>query len=55
MKKPDQLAQVESRNTAIAAAVFLFPAIALIIIYMIYPIIDTFLTSQYSWNGISTD
>jgi len=55
MKKPNQLAQVESRNTAIAATVFLFPAIALIIIYMIYPIIDTFLTSQYSWNGISTD
>ena len=55
MKKPNQLAQVESRNTAIAATVFLFPAIALIIVYMIYPIIDTFLTSQYSWNGISAD
>jgi len=55
MNKPNQLARVESRNTAVAATVFLFPAIALIIVYMIYPIIDTFLTSQYSWNGISTD
>ena len=55
MQKPNQLARVESRNTAVAAAVFLIPAIALIIVYMIYPIIDTFLTSQYSWNGISTD
>lgn len=55
MQKSNQLAHVESRNTAIAAAVFLFPAIALIIVYMVYPIIDTFLTSQYSWNGISSD
>ena len=54
MQKTNQLAHVESRNTAIAAAVFLFPAIALIIVYMVYPIIDTFLTSQYSWNGISS-
>lgn len=55
MQKSNQLAQVESRNTAVAAAIFLFPAIALIIIYMVYPIIDTFLTSQYQWNGISSD
>lgn len=55
MQKSNQLAHVESRNTAIAAAVFLFPAIALIIVYMVYPIIDTFVTSQYSWNGISSD
>lgn len=55
MQKPNLLAQTESRNTAIAAAVFLFPAIALIIMYMVYPVIDTFLTSQYQWNGISTD
>lgn len=55
MQKSNQLAKVESRNTAVAAAVFLFPAIALIIIYMVYPIIDTFLTSQYQWNGISSD
>ena len=55
MQKTNQLARVENRNTAIAATLFLFPAIALIIIYMVYPIIDTFLTSRYSWNGISTD
>ena len=55
MQKPNQLAQTESRNTAVAATVFLFPAIALIILYMVYPVIDTFLTSQYQWNGISAD
>ena len=55
MQKTNQLARVETRNTAIAATVFLIPAIALIIIYMVYPIIDTFVTSQFQWNGISSD
>lgn len=55
MQKTNQLARTESKSTAIAATVFLIPAIALIIIYMVYPIIDTFVTSQYSWNGISTE
>ena len=55
MQKTNQLARVENRNTAIAATLFLLPAIVLIIVYMVYPIIDTFLTSRYSWNGISTD
>ena len=55
MQKTNQLARVESRSTAIAATLFLIPAIVLIIVYMVYPIIDTFLTSRFSWNGISTD
>lgn len=49
------LAKKRSRSTNIAAAVFLFPAIAMILLYMVYPVIDTFLTSRYSWNGISPD
>jgi raffinose/stachyose/melibiose transport system permease protein len=55
MQKTNQLAKVESRSTAIAATLFLIPAIVLIIVYMVYPIIDTFLTSRFSWNGISTE
>jgi len=55
MQKTNDLARAESRSTAIAATLFLFPAIALIILYMIYPVIDTFVTSGYSWNGISAD
>lgn len=51
----NNLAKVRARSTAIAATVFLLPAILLIIIYMIYPVIDTFLTSTYKWNGISAD
>ena len=53
MKKTNSLAKTLSRSTNIAAAVFLFPAVAAILFYMIYPIIDTFWTSQYNWNGIS--
>lgn len=49
------MAQARSRSTGIAAAVFLFPALALIAIYMIYPVIDTFIISAYSWNGISSN
>lgn len=46
---------ISQKGTTLAAAVFLFPALALICLYMIYPIVDTFVTSQYDWNGISAD
>lgn len=55
MEKTKRLSNTSSRGTAIAATVFLFPAIALILLYMIYPVIDTFLTSRFEWNGISPD
>lgn len=53
--KKNGLAQARSRSTAIAATVFLLPALALIAIFMIYPVIDTFVISAYSWNGISSN
>ena len=49
------LAETSQKGTALAATVFLAPAIILIVTYMIYPVIDTFVTSQYQWNGISSD
>ena len=55
MKEKTGLAMVRARSTAIAATVFLLPTILLIIVYMIYPIIDTFVISMYKWNGISSD
>ncbi len=51
----NSLAKARARSTSTAAAVFLFPALALIAFYMIYPVIDTFVTSGYKWNGISAD
>lgn len=47
------LAQARARSTAIAATLFLLPALALIIIFIVYPVIDTFVISGFKWNGIS--
>lgn len=55
MNKTKDLAKSRARSTAIAATVFLAPAIILILIYMVYPVVDTFITSGYKWNGISAD
>ena len=49
------LAKAKARSTAIAATVFLLPALILIAIYIVYPVIDTFVISGYKWNGISAD
>ena len=49
------LAQAKARSTAIAATVFIFPALLLIGIFIVYPVIDTFIISGYRWNGISAD
>ena len=54
-KKAVGLAKTREKSTAVAAVVFLLPALLLIVIYMIYPVIDTFVISAYSWNGISAD
>lgn len=55
MDSKNNLAKARAKSTGIAATVFLFPAIALILLYMVYPVFDTFITSTYKWNGISAD
>lgn len=37
------------------AAVFLAPVVILLILYIFYPIVDTFRVSAYKWNGISSN
>ncbi len=49
------LAQAKARSTAQAATVFLLPALILITIFIVYPVIDTFVISGFKWNGISAD
>ena len=49
------LAKVRKKKVAEAATVFLFPALFLIAVYFIYPVIDTFVISTYKWNGISSN
>lgn len=47
------LAKKQKRETAVATTIFLLPVILLLIVFIFYPIIDTFFTSFYKWNGIS--
>ncbi|MCR5487048.1 MAG: sugar ABC transporter permease [Lachnospiraceae bacterium] len=49
------LARTKARSTARAAAVFLLPALALIAVFIVYPVIDTFVISGFKWNGISAN
>lgn len=54
MAKLQGIAKKDARRTAVAATIFLFPAVALLIVYMVYPIIETFLISRLKWNGFYT-
>ena len=53
--KKEGLAQAKAKSTAMAATVFLLPALLLIAIFIVYPVLDTFVISGYKWNGISAD
>jgi len=52
-EKKVSLSKSRQRSTRIAATVFLLPVIAIMAIYIVYPIISTFDISLYDWNGIS--
>ncbi len=54
MAKIQSMAKREARSTRIAATVFLFPAVALLLVFMVYPIFDTFRISGLKWNGFYT-
>lgn len=54
-KKQLGLAHARAKSTARAAAIFLAPALLLIAIYIVYPVIDTFIISANRWNGISSE
>lgn len=53
-KKAISLAEKRKREVHKAAFIFLLPVTLLMMIYIFYPIIDTFITSLYKWNGISS-
>ena len=55
MENRSSLAARRKINSTVAAAVFLVPVAILLIVFVFYPIIDTFITSGYKWNGISAD
>lgn len=49
------LAQRRRRSTNCVAAVFLAPVVILLVVYIFYPIIETFRVSSFNWNGISSN
>lgn len=51
--KETSLRRQKQKTTRIAAAVFLTPVLIVLSVFIAYPIIDSFITSFYSWNGIS--
>lgn len=53
-EKEISLLEMRQRNTRKVAALFLAPVTILLIVFILYPIIDTFITSGYQWNGISS-
>jgi len=46
------LRNVRKRDVHIAALVFLLPALLFILIYILYPIIDSFISSTMIWKGM---
>ena len=54
-KKTISLAEKRKKDINRTAAIFLLPITILMAVYIFYPIIDTFITSLYKWNGISAE
>lgn len=55
MKEKNSLLLKRQREVRNAAFIFLLPIAILMTVYVFYPIVDTFMTSLYKWNGISAD
>lgn len=53
-EKSISLLELRQRNTRKVATLFLAPVAILMLVYVFYPIVDTFITSGYQWNGISS-
>ena len=51
----ESLASRRQRSTTICAYVFLIPVIVLMAVFLFYPIVQTFINSFTSWNGISAN
>lgn len=49
------LVQKRQRDTNLVAAIFLAPVIIILIVFIFYPIVETFRVSAFEWNGISSN
>ena len=48
----NSLEMVRQRSVRLAATVFLLPALLFIVVYIVYPIVDSFVTSTMRWSGM---
>ena len=55
MKKESSMSLRRRKETAVAAAVFLVPALLVIAVFVIYPILQSFITSGFEWNVYSSN
>lgn len=53
--KKKSLEKVRQKEINLVAIVFLAPVIIMLILYVFYPICETFRVSGYKWNGISAN
>ncbi len=51
----NSLEQSRQKSVRNAAAVFLSPVLLILLVFIIYPIVSTFQTSLFDWNGIATN
>ncbi|MDR0455164.1 MAG: sugar ABC transporter permease [Treponema sp.] len=54
-RKPVSLRNARQRSIRIAATLFLLPALVFLAFYVVYPIIDSFVTSTMEWSGLGRD
>jgi raffinose/stachyose/melibiose transport system permease protein len=55
MEKQYSLGKRRQKTTNRAAAVFLLPVMIILVVFIFYPIVDSFLISFQKWNGISAE
>lgn len=55
MQTINTLYNQRKRSTLIAATIFLIPVFFFILIFILYPIVNSFWLSLHDWNGISSD
>ncbi len=55
MKNKSSMEWRHKKELIIAASIFLIPALLVIAVFVIYPIIQSFITSGYEWNGYSSN
>lgn len=51
----ESIARRRQRSTNTAAIIFLLPVALIMIVFIFYPIVESFIISGYKWNGITAD